>query len=142
DRRSGALRHRVFADLVELVAPGDTLVLNETRVFPARLRGRRAGGGEAEVLLLHPAPGDANRWVAMVRPGAKLRPGRVVTISDSLSVEIVDQLASGERIVHLASELPVDEALQRFGEVPLPPYVRRGATEADRERYQTVYARE
>lgn len=142
DRATGELRHRVFADLVELIEPGDALVLNETQVFPARLRGTRSGGGEAEVLLLHPAGGAPDRWVAMVRPGAKLKPGRVVTVGDLLRVEIVEQLASGERVVHLDTPLPLEQALQRFGEVPLPPYVRHRPTEEDRERYQTVYARE
>ena len=142
DRATGELHHRVFADLVELMQPGDVLVLNETRVFPARLRGRRAGGGEAEILLLHPSADDPATWVAMVRPGARLKPGRSVTVSDTLSVEIVGQLESGERLVRPRTPLPLEEALQRFGEVPLPPYVRRGPTEADRDRYQTVYARE
>jgi S-adenosylmethionine:tRNA ribosyltransferase-isomerase len=142
DRGSGTLRHRVFSDLAELVRPGDALVINETRVFPARLRGRRAGGGEAEILLLHPAAEGAGLWLALVRPGAKLRAGRTVVVSDRLAVEIVDQRATGERVVRLVTDLPQDEALRRFGEVPLPPYVRRGATEEDRERYQTVYARE
>lgn len=143
DRNSGELRHRVFADLADLVQPGDALVLNETRVFPARLRGRRAGGGEVEVLLLHPVPGAAeNRWVALVRPGAKMRPGRRVEISGQLSVEVEEQLESGERIVRLDARGSLDEALRQAGEVPLPPYVRRVASEEDRERYQTVYARE
>lgn len=142
DRATGALRHRVFAELVELVRPGDALVLNETRVFPARLRGTRAGGGAAEVLLLHPSTAGPELWLAMVRPGAKLRTGRRVMVGDGLWVEIVDQLESGERLVRLHSPLPLDEALQRFGEVPLPPYVRHRPTEEDRERYQTVYARE
>lgn len=142
DRRSGGLRHRVFGDLVELVEPGDALVLNETRVFPARFRGRRSGGGEAEILLLHPHAGSPTDWVAMVRPGAKLRPGRVISIADELSAEIVGQLEGGERLVRFLTDLPLEQAMQRFGEVPLPPYVRRRPTEEDRERYQTVYARE
>lgn len=143
DRASGELRHRHFSEVAELVQPGDALVLNETRVFPARLRGRRAGGGAAEVLLLHPAAGGGEaRWVAMVRPGAKLRPGRRIEVSEDLAVEVEEQLESGERIVRLLSPHPVEEALQRHGEVPLPPYVQRPPTEEDRERYQTVYARE
>jgi S-adenosylmethionine:tRNA ribosyltransferase-isomerase len=142
NRATGELSHRVFTDLVELVQPGDALVLNETRVFPARLRGKRASGGEAEVLLLHPASEGPDLWLALVRPGSKLRPGRTVTISAELAVEIVAQRDTGERVVRIVTRLPLDEALGRFGEVPLPPYVRRAATEIDRERYQTVYARE
>lgn len=151
DRARGEIAHRVFTDLAELIPPGDLLVLNETRVFPARLVGRRASGAPAEVLLLHPAtegrgePGLApsmEHWHALVRPGAKLKPGRTVEIGPELTVEIVDSLPTGERVVRLATALPVEQALDRYGRVPLPPYVQRGATEADRERYQTVYARE
>jgi len=142
DRATGEVRHRVFADLVDLVAPGDALVLNETRVFPARLLGRRPGGGPAEVLLLHPTAAGSAEWTALVRPGAKLRPGKVVEVSPDLSVEIVEVLPSGDRVVRLHSSLPLEEALERHGEIPLPPYVHRPATEEDRERYQTVYARE
>jgi S-adenosylmethionine:tRNA ribosyltransferase-isomerase len=142
-RATGALRHRAFADVAEHMAPGDVLVVNETRVFPARLRGRRPGGGEAEILLLHPASNGAQgEWTALVRPGAKLRPGRVVEVAPELQVEIVGVEPGGERTVRLHSPLPLELALDRFGEVPLPPYVRRAATGTDQERYQTVYARE
>lgn len=142
DRATGTLAHRVFSDLVEYVPAGDALVLNETRVFPARLLGRRASGAEAEVLLLTPQGGEEKVWTALVRPGAKLKPGRTVEISDELSVEIVESTPGGERIVRLHTPLPLAEALDRYGEVPLPPYVQHRATEEDRERYQTVYARE
>ena len=142
DRATGTLAHRTFADLVEYVAPGDALVLNETRVFPARLKGTRATGSPAEVLLLTPHGGEEKVWTALVRPGSKLKPGRTVEIAPDFSVEILESTPGGERIVRLHTPLPLAEALDRWGEVPLPPYVERGATEADRERYQTVYARE
>lgn len=143
DRDAGELHHRGFADLVEYVAPGDVLVLNETRVFPARLVGRKPTGAAAEVLLLHPvAEGGERLWTALVRPGGKLKPGRTVEVGPELAVEIVESLPSGDRIVRLLTDLPVTEALERYGEVPLPPYMERHATEADRERYQTVFARE
>ncbi len=143
DRATGALSHRRFADVVEYVQPGDALVLNETRVFPARLLGRRASGAEAEVLLLHPSPdGDETLWTALVRPGAKLKAGRTVEVAPDLSVEVVASLPSGERVVRIHTPLPLSEALDRHGQVPLPPYVDRAATEEDRERYQTVFARE
>lgn len=142
DRASGELRHRVFSELVQYVRPGDALVLNETRVFPARLLGRKATGAAAEVLLLHPHGGEEKVWTALVRPGGKLKPGRTVEVGDELSVQILESTPGGERIVRLVTPLPLAEALDRYGEVPLPPYVERGATEADRERYQTVYARE
>lgn len=143
DRAAGELHHRHFAELVEYVSPGDVLVLNETRVFPARLVGRKPTGAAAEVLLLHPvADGGERLWTALVRPGGKLKPGRTVEVGPELSVEIVESLPSGDRIVRLVTDLPVTEALERYGEVPLPPYVERQVTEDDRERYQTVFARE
>ncbi|HEX6751624.1 MAG TPA: tRNA preQ1(34) S-adenosylmethionine ribosyltransferase-isomerase QueA [Longimicrobium sp.] len=142
DRATGELAHRVFADLVDYIPAGDALVVNETRVFPARLLGRRASGAEAEVLLLTPHGGDEKTWTALVRPGAKLKPGRSVDVSDELRVEILESTPGGERIVRLHTRLPLSEALDRYGEVPLPPYVQHRATEEDRERYQTVYARE
>jgi S-adenosylmethionine:tRNA ribosyltransferase-isomerase len=142
DRATGSLSHRVFSDLIDYIPAGDALVLNETRVFPARLLGRRASGAEAEVLLLTPHAGEEKLWTALVRPGAKLKPGRTVEISDELSIEIVESTPGGERIVRLHTPLSLTDALDRYGEVPLPPYVQHRATEEDRERYQTVYARE
>ncbi|MDR0787055.1 MAG: tRNA preQ1(34) S-adenosylmethionine ribosyltransferase-isomerase QueA [Gemmatimonadota bacterium] len=139
---SGELRHRRFADVVDLVSPGDVMVVNETRVFPARLRGVRAGGGAAEVLLLHADPADPAVWTALVRPGAKLKPGRMVEIGEELGVEVLDSTPGGERIVRLVTRLPLMAAIEKNGEVPLPPYIRRAPTDEDRERYQTVYARE
>jgi S-adenosylmethionine:tRNA ribosyltransferase-isomerase len=141
DRATGELRHRTFSDLVEYVPAGDALVVNETRVFPARLLGRKATGAAAEILLLHPHQGEEKVWTALVRPGGKLKPGRTVEIGPELSVQIVESTPGGERIVRLDTPLGLTEALDRYGEVPLPPYVERTATEADRERYQTVYAR-
>ncbi|MET0397535.1 MAG: S-adenosylmethionine:tRNA ribosyltransferase-isomerase, partial [Longimicrobiaceae bacterium] len=142
DRASGGTRHLHFADLAELVPPGDALVLNETRVFPARLLGTRAGGAPAEVFLLHPAAEDPSLWTALVRPGAKLKPGRRVRVGPELEVEVVESTPSGERVVRLHTPLSPDEALERYGHVPLPPYVQRADGASDRERYQTVYARE
>lgn len=142
DRARGRLEHRRFADVAELIAPGDALVLNETRVFPARLVGRRASGADAEIFLLHPLAGEGDVWEALVRPGSKLKPGRTVEISPDLRVEILDSTPDGARIVRLVSHLPLEEAIDLHGEVPLPPYVRRETTAEDRQRYQTVYARE
>jgi S-adenosylmethionine:tRNA ribosyltransferase-isomerase len=142
ERSTGHVGDRVFSELPELIPPGDVLVLNETRVFPARLRGRRSGGGEAEILLLRPTTDDPAVWTAIVRPGSKLRPGRVVEIGPELVVEILDATPGGERVVLLETDLPIEYALERYGEVPLPPYVRRAPGPEDRERYQTVYARQ
>ena len=146
DRATGRCAHRRFRDLLQLIPAGDVLVLNETRVIPARLLGRRLpGGGAAEVLLLRPADGagfDAAReWEALVRPGARLRPGRQVAIADGFTIEIGDVLSDGARRVRLLTDLATRDALQRWGRMPLPPYIERAAEPEDRERYQTVFAR-
>jgi S-adenosylmethionine:tRNA ribosyltransferase-isomerase len=141
-RADGSLQDRVFRDLPGLMAPGDVLVLNDTRVFPARLCGRKPTGASAEILLVEPLDAGRRRWRALVRPGGKLKPGRSVEVSDELRVEIEDSLPGGERIVRLVTPLAPDDAIARYGHVPLPPYIRREDDESDRDRYQTVYARE
>ena len=139
-RDTGRIEHRIFRDLVDYVAPGDALVVNTTRVLKARLLGTRDSGAPAEVLLLKPL-GD-HRWEAMVQPGAKLKPGRVVTIGPELSVEVNEATGRGTRIVRLLGGGDDDAAIERHGHVPLPPYIERADTAADATRYQTVYARE
>jgi S-adenosylmethionine:tRNA ribosyltransferase-isomerase len=140
DRGSGAITHQLFTDIVDLLKPEDVLVVNRTRVFRARLLGTRASGAPAEILLLRPV-GDG-RFEAMVSPGGKLKPGRRVDIAPGFSAEILEVTERRTRIVRLEAELPLDEAIERFGHVPLPPYIERGDTEGDAERYQTVFARE
>eukprot|EP00727_Mastigamoeba_balamuthi_P003581 m51a1_g1322 putative s-adenosylmethionine:trna ribosyltransferase-isomerase (376) ;mRNA; f:254289-255474 len=150
DRSTRSLTHSpAFHDVLGLFRPGDALVLNETRVFPARLVGRRSGGGVAEVLLLHPAAAQAPQagsaaaeWVALVCPGQKLRPGKRVVVADDLAVDIVGVTDGGDRVVRLVTDLDVAQAIEKYGRVPLPPYMQHEPTDEDRERYQTVYARE
>jgi len=138
------LRDLRFRDVVELFEPGDVLVVNETKVIPARLLGRKPTGAPAEILLMRPAPDqqDGRVWEALVRPGGKLKPGRLVNVAADLAVEILDSVPGGGRLVRLVTELSVEEALERHGHVPLPPYLERDDEPLDRERYQTVYARE
>jgi S-adenosylmethionine:tRNA ribosyltransferase-isomerase len=149
DRETGATAHRAFADLPDLLRPGDLLVTNRSRVLPARLLGRRAGGGNAEVLLVRRAGED--EWDALVRPGRRLRPGAVVDVAPGFHVRIESPppTASSQpgatplRRVRLLTEgLDPDAAIEAHGHVPLPPYIHRPDTPADRERYQTVFARE
>lgn len=147
-RSTGRVEHQRFRDLPELAAPGDLLVVNDSRVFPARLCGRKPTGAAAEVLLVRPledgpggASGGPRRWEALVRPGGKLKPGRVVEVGDQLSVRILERAPGGARIVALEGPLPAREALERYGRTPLPPYLGRDDEPLDRERYQTVYAR-
>ncbi len=141
DRASGAIRHALFRDVVDLAQPGDVLVVNRTRVFRARLLGtRRGSGAPAEILLLKSLGGG--RYEAMVSPGGKLKPGRVVDIAPGFSAEVMEVTERRTRIVALYANEPLAEAIERHGHVPLPPYIERADTPADVERYQTVYARE
>ena len=139
-----ASQHCRFHDVVELFEPGDVLVVNESRVLPARLLGRKPTGAPAEILLTRPGgeADDPYLWEALVRPGRKLKPGRTVVIADDLEVEIVDAAPGGGRLVRLITERSVEDALQVHGHVPLPPYIDRDDEPLDRERYQTGYARE
>src|SRR5438128_6092136 len=138
DRASGSIRHARFPDLVELVAPEDVLVLNVSRVIPARLHGKREMGKIAELLLVREAPDGT--WLAMGHPGGKLKPGRRVTFGDDSAVEIVEVLGGGLRRVKFVGRLDAAATLAKYGTVPLPPYIRRLPRPEDRERYQTVYA--
>ena len=135
------VRHLRFRDLVGLFRTGDVLVVNESKVIPARLLGRKPTGAPSEVFLLRPAPGgDPSVWEALVRPGSKLKPGRTVVVADDLQVEILDSAPGSGRVVRLVTGLTVEEALERHGRMPLPPYIDREEEPLDRERYQTVYA--
>ena len=139
DRQSGRFRHRRVTELPALLIPGDLLLLNDVRVIPARLRARRPRGGEAELLLVRPL--DAGEWEVLARPAKRLRPGVALTI---VGGSAVPREVLGEGRWRVAFDPPLDaERLERAGEVPLPPYIRRpdGPTEGDRARYQTVYAR-
>lgn len=140
ERAGERITHARFRDLAGLIAPGDAIVLNTTRVIRARLLGTRDSGAPAEILLLKPL-GDG-RYEAMVHPGGKLRPGRTVHVAPGFDVEILQSTARRTRIVRLLSVLPATEAIERHGHVPLPPYIARADAVADAERYQTVYARE
>ncbi|HJU67529.1 MAG TPA: tRNA preQ1(34) S-adenosylmethionine ribosyltransferase-isomerase QueA [Gemmatimonadaceae bacterium] len=139
-REMGGIEHRRFRDLLELMAPGDALVLNTTKVFRARLLGRRASGADAEILLLREI-GDG-KWEAMVSPGGKLRPGRTVSVAPGFDVEILEVTDRRTRIVRPVADGPVMDAIERHGHVPLPPYIARPDVAADADRYQTVYATE
>jgi len=139
--QGGVIRHLGFRDVVELLRPDDVLVVNETKVIPARLLGRKPTGAPSEVFLLRPAAGDDPYvWEALVRPGSKLKPGRRVVVADDLEIEILDSAPGSGRSVRLLTERSVDEALERHGHVPLPPYIDRDDEPLDRDRYQTVYA--
>jgi len=138
DRAGAGTRHLHFRDLPELIPPGDLLVINTSRVIPARLRGKREGGQDAEFLVVRET-GDGT-WLAMAHPGGKLKPGRRVTIGADSAIEIVEVLGGGLRRVRFVGALDGGGTIAKYGEVPLPPYIRRPPVPADRKRYQTVYA--
>jgi S-adenosylmethionine:tRNA ribosyltransferase-isomerase len=145
ERATGAIRHERFPAIVDLIPPGDVLVLNVSRVIAARLRGIRnsglgirGSGGNAEILLVRELPDGT--WLAMGHPGGKLKPGRRVTFGPDSAVEILEMLGGGLRRVRFVGALNAAATLAKYGEVPLPPYIRRRPAEPDRERYQTVYA--
>ncbi|HEU5259874.1 MAG TPA: tRNA preQ1(34) S-adenosylmethionine ribosyltransferase-isomerase QueA [Gemmatimonadales bacterium] len=138
ERATGTIRHGRFPDIDDLVAAEDALVLNASRVIPARLHGSRETGAPAELLLVREC-GDGT-WLAMGHPGGKLKPGRRVTLGSDSAVEIVGMLGGGVRRVRFVGALDAGATLAKYGEVPLPPYIRRAPRPEDRERYQTVYA--
>jgi S-adenosylmethionine:tRNA ribosyltransferase-isomerase len=152
DRAGGTFEDRQFRDFPGYVHSGDCIVLNDSRVFPSRLYGRRehGAGGRVEVFLTRRISADGSTWEALVRPGRKMRTGERVVVSNELTVEILGRGEFGERVVRLIVPANRDvfeitdvfEILDRTGHVPLPPYIRRADTSEDRDRYQTVFARE
>ena len=139
DKVSGEIQHRVFSELPELLQPGDCLVMNDSRVLPARLLGARETGGAVEVLLLRDLGGG--RWECLTRPGRKTKPGtKLVFGGGELEAEVVEVAEGGNRIVEFKYDGIFLEVLERLGKMPLPPYIKTELE--DGERYQTVYSKE
>ena len=139
ERKTGAIAHKHFYDIIDYLNPGDALVINDTRVIPARLYGVRAGGGACELLLLKQL--GPKKWESLVRPGAKLKAGKSVSIGEGkMTAHITGEAEGGARIVEFECEGTFEAALDELGEMPLPPYIHEKLT--DKSRYQTVYARE
>ena len=127
-----------FSQLTSLISPGDLLVLNTSRVRHARLIGTRPSGAPAEVLLIH--PGTDGTWVAMGKPGSAMQAGKRIDLGDGVAIETDDVLPDGYRLVRFVGA-SAEDAIARFGRLPLPPYITRDPTNKDEERYQTFYAR-
>lgn len=141
DRRdvgSTVLVDSLFSQLPSLVSPGDLVVLNTSKVRHARLIGARASGAPAELLLIRPEADGA--WVALGKPGSALQPGKQILFDDDIAVETVRVLPDGNRLVRFVGAT-AEEAMARYGQIPLPPYINRPPTKMDEVRYQTVYAR-
>jgi S-adenosylmethionine:tRNA ribosyltransferase-isomerase len=158
-RSEGRWEDRAFREFPEFLEPGDCLVLNDSRVFSARLYGHRTGvrslpigknnpkrdeylSGEVEIFLLRTVSADGRDWEALVRPGRKMRIGERIRFDEGLEAEIVARGEFGERTVRFSGADDLFAAFERIGHVPLPPYIKRGDETGDRERYQTVFARE
>lgn len=139
DKTSGEVSHHIFREITEYLNPGDCLVLNNTKVIPARLLGQReATGGHVEVLLLKRREGDI--WETLVKPGKKCKPGTRLSFGDGLlKAEVLETVEEGNRLIHFEYEGIFEEVLDRLGEMPLPPYITHKLQ--DKNRYQTVYAK-
>ena len=139
DRISGQVNHRHFYDVIEYLQPGDCLVMNDSRVLPARLLGHRPTGGAVEVLLLRDL--GNKKWECLCKPGRKMQPGNEVIFGNGeLTATVTDVLEDGNRVVEFHYEGIFLEVLERLGKMPLPPYIK--AELSDQERYQTVYSRQ
>ena len=139
DKKTGERKHKIFRDIKSFLKPGDCLVINDTKVIPARLLGaKKETGGQVEILLLKRMENDV--WETLVKPGKKCRPGaQIVFGNGELEAEIMEVLPDGNRLVHFTYEGIFEEVLDRLGQMPLPPYITHKLK--DRNRYQTVYAK-
>lgn len=137
DRKTDSISHKHFRDVYDLLNKGDLLVINTTKVYPARIFAHTEHGGKVEVLLLKRR--DLTEWEVLVKPGKKCREGVVLKINDELSVEIISRTEEGGRIVRFIFDGVFEDILSRVGEMPLPPYIREKLK--DQSRYQTVYCK-
>lgn len=137
-RDTRQLEHKIFRDVIDYLKAGDVLVVNRTRVLPARVYAHTEHGGAVEVLLLKRL--DLTRWEVLVRPGRKCRPGAHLIVNEELSLRVLSVTDSGERIVEFVYDGTFEDILSRVGTMPLPPYIHEKLT--DPERYQTVYSKE
>lgn len=140
DRSASTFSDRVFTDISEFLAPDDVLVLNNTKVFPARLFGRTPTGAGIEIFLIEEMPDRS--WRALARPGRRLRPGKVIEFGARLTAVVADKEPDGKVVIRFDTDRDLFETLDEIGKTPLPPYIRRDAAaiDEDRERYQTVFA--
>lgn len=137
DKKTGAVEHKHFYDLVDELQAGDVLVFNDSKVIPARLYGKRVPtGGKVEVLLLTPVGED--RWEVLVKPGKKALPGTTIEFSGGLQAEVLERTDFGGRVVHFTYDGVFDDIIDQIGEMPLPPYIHEKMEDPDE--YQTVYA--
>ena len=142
ERESGAISEDTFTNLPAYLRPGDLLVMNDTRVIPARLFGRKSTGGKVEIFLLRPVDGASEQWQCLLNASKKCSDGQEIQLASSMTAIVNSRLESGNWLVTFAGSEPFDGWLEREGHIPLPPYLQREDCSADRERYQTVVARQ
>ncbi len=145
NRSTGEIQHKKFYDILDYLRPGDCLVMNDSKVLPARMYGvKKETGAKAEILLIKRLAGD--RWEAMVKPGKKLKPGSTIVFSDepgkTMEADILDFSDDGTRVIEFRYDGDFHQRLDENGNIPLPPYIERSAEELDKQMYQTVYCRE
>ena len=143
ERQGGRMSHHRFSDLASILRAGDLLVLNDTQVLPARLKGTKDTGGAVEVLLVEPFPNFPELWIALINSSKKPRPGSRITFSGTVSAEVIGDMGKGRYGLKFRYPGEFADVLAQLGETPLPPYIerQRDLESSDRERYQTVYAR-
>lgn len=140
DKNTGEIKHNHFYDVIEFLNPGDTVVLNDTRVLPARLFGTRTDTGSVvEILLLKRVEGKKDQWEILVKPGKKAKEGRCLLFGDLLKGTIIEVKEDGNRIIQFEYSGIFEEVLDKLGIMPLPPYIKTSLE--DKERYQTVYSK-
>ncbi len=142
DRTTGLIAEDLFSNLQAHLKPGDLLVMNDTRVIPARLFGRKTSGGRVEIFLLRRLTGSEDRWECLLRSSKRFREEHAVLLDGGMSAVIVSRAASDNWIIEFSGSEPFNQWLEREGHMPLPPYLQREDCSGDRERYQTVVARE
>lgn len=142
ERDTGDFFHTHFSALGDFLRPGDLLVLNDTKVFPARLRGKKESGGKAELLLLEPCPNWKSCWISLIDAAKRPKVGSRISFAGGAYAEVIGEMGGGRYGIRFEYEGDFSDLLEKLGEPPLPPYIRRTreAAASDRERYQTVYA--
>ncbi|MBK5275208.1 MAG: tRNA preQ1(34) S-adenosylmethionine ribosyltransferase-isomerase QueA [Desulfuromonadales bacterium] len=141
NRSSKSIAEDLFRNITAYFAPGDLLVMNDTRVMPARLFGSKESGGKVEIFLVRREEGASGRWICLLRASKKFREGQVVNLDGGMKATICSKSANDSWLVEFAGSGPFEEWLEREGHVPLPPYLQREDDAQDRERYQTVFSR-
>jgi len=140
DKSTGLIQHEKFSNIIEHLKPSDILVVNKTKVIPARLFGKKSTGAKVEIFLLEQK--TENQWECLVKPGRKLQIGAEVIFNEKFKAKIIDHADEGGRIIEFCWDGDFWDILEEIGKVPLPPYIKRESTNKDKETYQTVYAEE